>query len=137
MPDWFEFHDSCIQSAGVGTNGLVLLIDGYIHHWERVDGNWIGTGRSQPVRICIGAPASGPVVTEEPLHGGCLTVADGVHTNWLRIPFSATGDVTLRFDLRATANPLHFSGRDVTVEIVGEGEFVETLGDDMRPTELG
>jgi hypothetical protein len=136
MPSWMEFHDSWLESAELGADGAFLLLKAYVHRWEQVDGIWKGTGWSQPISVTIGPPAIGDETTEElGLYGGCLTIDSRVHNNWLPLPFSAEGQVALRFDL-TEGGIIEFMGRNVRVEAVGEATYVENLPDDMKPDEI-
>ncbi len=136
MASWIEFHDSWLESAQIGPDGALLLLRAYVHQWEQVDGIWKGTGWSQPTSVTIGPPAIGKETTEEvDVSGGCLTVDCRVHNDWLPLPFSADGQVGLRFDL-AEGGSIEFTGRNVRVEAVGKATYVEDLPDDMKPEEV-
>jgi hypothetical protein len=137
MPRWIEFHDSHLQYSRLDAGGAQLHLEAYVHQWEEVNGLWTGTGWYIPVRFSIGNPASGNPINEElDLDGGCLTIDNSVNDNWLPLPFSAQGQVTLWFEPRYGGR-VEFAGRDVTVEIVGEARFVEKLPDHMRPSKAG
>ena len=134
MPAWVEFHDSTLESASLGFDGVTLLFDAYVHRWERIDGRWVGTGWSQPVSISIGGPAVGrdmvgPVEVDE----GCLTIDESTDGGLVPLPLLRRGQVTLRVGL-CTGERLEFAGRGVRVESQGEATFVEELPEDMRPS---
>jgi hypothetical protein len=48
-----EFHDSTVSAIIVDGASVRIAIDGYVHHWEWVDGTWKGTGWMQPVQIVL------------------------------------------------------------------------------------
>jgi hypothetical protein len=133
MSKRIEFHDSHLQRASVREHGAVLLLEAYVHHWEQKGREWMGTGWYQPIRLSIGAPASGPETeTEADLYDGRLTVEAMVYRNVLPLPFSAKGQVALWLGL-CDGRTIDVTGREVSIEAIGEARFVENLADDMAP----
>jgi hypothetical protein len=137
MAQWIEFHDSYLQRATVGTDGAELLLEAYVHQWERHEGCRVGTGWYRPVRLAIGAPAAGCEVHEElEIYRDRFTVGTKEVNDLIPLPFSDGGLVTLWLQ-GCDGREAEFSGRGVSIEAIGEARFVENLPDDMRPSEAG
>jgi hypothetical protein len=135
MPRWIEFHDSDLLSACIDSDGAVVSMRAYVHQWEKIDGAWTGTGWMQPVRFIVGPTAKGDQEDAElELSEGGLAVGGVVHNNWVPLPFSAQGPVTLWWESWEHGRRA-LTGQDVRVETTGAATFVERKPDDMRPEE--
>jgi hypothetical protein len=53
VTEWLEFHDSTLTGFDARETHVELLLDAYIHRWERLNDGWRGTGRMQSVRIIV------------------------------------------------------------------------------------
>jgi hypothetical protein len=45
MSDEIEIHDSWVEVSMVGSVRAIRFCPAYVHHWDRLDGNWVGEGR--------------------------------------------------------------------------------------------
>ena len=43
MTDWLEFHDSTLTGVVTRDTQVELLLEAYIHRWERLDDTWSGS----------------------------------------------------------------------------------------------
>ena len=137
MKDKIELHDAKIKAISWNGTALCFMMDAYVHRWEKVDGEWKGTGWMQPVQICLsGATLTATPKTPVLLCGGCLRTRQTTYDNMVTLPLMSTEPVDLRLAL-ATADVIDVHARDVSITPVGLGRYVEQLPDDFKPKENG
>lgn len=139
MRRWLEFHDSDFVSLVHDTLVALVELNGYVHQWEQDATGWTGTGWHQRVQIAIRNPSvrivqpTGPCDDDEPaIAKGSLTCGPTTHENLLPLPFSSEGNCRLDLEMNI-GRSVQIAGTDVSVQPVGEPEFVEALRDDFRP----
>jgi hypothetical protein len=132
-----EFHDSTISAIAREGTATRISLDAYVHRWDRVDGTWKGTGWTQPVQILL-VEAANKRLPEPPvdLAGAEVRIGQLAHKDLLPLPFCSSGPATLRLEL-VTGEVLDLNGRNLIIEPIGEGRYVEDLPDDFRPSDLG
>jgi hypothetical protein len=136
MSEWLEFHDSILTAIRPGETHVELLLDAYIHRWERVNDDWRGTGCCQRVRITMTRPVAVPAAPLLP-----VAIADGgvqldaITADVVRLPFDATGAVRVWLQL-ITADVLELSGGAVRLEGAEPARYVEDLPAEMRPKQF-
>jgi hypothetical protein len=134
VTEWLEFHDSALTAVSTRATHVEILLDAYIHRWERLHNVWKGTGWSRSVRILVSSPAAGPATPPLPvdisdgrLEFGAVT-SDGI----VGFPFQASGVVRLWLQL-VTADIVEVTGSAVRIEGTGPGRYIEDLPRDWRP----
>jgi hypothetical protein len=138
VTEWLEFHDSTLTGVVVRATHLELLLDGYIHRWERLHEEWRGTGWMQNVRIAVSDALAPAVVPRLPVDigDGWLQVGTGPRDGLARFPLQVSGDI--RIWLQATtADVVELTGTAVCIEAIGEARYVEQLPGDLRPQDPG
>lgn len=136
MTSALEFHDSTVATFTViGSEAIIELAPGYIHQWERQGDEWLGTGWSKPVRIRVtSARISSPVPTlPADVSDGTLTVGALAHSNLVPLPFRAQGHVNLHL-LLGNSDALEVTGTGVSLDVTGDGAFVEDLPREWAPS---
>jgi hypothetical protein len=135
---WIELHDSEVLQVQRSDVGVALLLDAYVHRWEKGKEGWQGTGWTQPVRCTIGYVAKSwkPPVLPARISNGHLHAPDSEPGNIIPLPFSYDGPVvlTLIFD---TGAEFQLEGDAVRLESIGPAQYVEDLPEDMRPDIAG
>jgi hypothetical protein len=131
---WIELHDSEVLQVQRSDVGVALLLDAYVHRWEKGKEGWRGTGWTQAVRCTIGSVARSwkPPVLPARISDGHL-YAPELHTrNMIPLPFSHNGRarLTLIFD---TGAEFQLEGETIRLESIGPAQYVEDLPEEMRP----
>jgi len=125
-----ELHDSeCLGiEFDTGGNGAVVL-DAYVHRTEGEPGISPGEGGVQRVRISMDMMTTTGEMGSLPatIYEGSLALDDFEHDNIVPLPFQAVGNSTLSLMLADDARTIHVSGKDISVEPVGEFRFVENV----------
>jgi hypothetical protein len=138
MTDWLEFHDSILTAIGARDTQVELLLDAYIHRWERLNDDWRGTGWMQSVRIVMDN-AIGPVVVSllpREIADGRMQLGTAPSTNIVRLPLQASGRIGIWLQL-TTAEVVDLTGSAVCIEATADARFIEELPADMRPHDPG
>ena len=138
MTDWLEFHDSTLTGFDAKDTHLELLLDAYIHRWERLNEGWRGTGWMQSVRIVVSnaiGPSTVPLVPVE-IADGRLQVGTAAPHDVLRLPLQASGVIRIWLQL-TTADVVEFTGSAVRIEATADARYVEELPADLRPQDPG
>lgn len=128
-----EFHDSKIVSVELAGEEIRIALEAYVHRWSKATGAWKGEGWSQPALISLTgtldeAQRHGPAE----LDSGEVRAGEIVHSHLVPLPFRASGEATLRLELRE-GDVLDFAGRDLRIETTGEGRMIEALPDAFKP----
>ena len=127
-----EFHDSKITSMSQAGGAIEIVLDAYVHRWDKSSGAWKGEGWRQPVLLTMtGALTLPPKLESDVLETGEISGAVA-HTHLVPLPLGASGPASLRLETMA-GEVLEFAGSDVKVEATGEGRFVERLPDAFKP----
>jgi len=138
LPSWIEFHDSVLTAVNQSAEAREILLDAYVHRWEKFGNQWRGTGWEQPVRIrmqnAVGSEAL-PVLPAE-ISDGELRASGLTQGTLLPVPFESSGDCGLLLRL-VGGSTIDINGRGLQVEALGSGRFIENLPEDMRPTPGG
>ncbi len=95
VTDWLEFHDSILTGFDARDTGVELLLDAYIHRWERRDDRWRGTGWMQGVRIVVSnsvSPSALPMLPVD-ISDGWLRLGAVAHNDRVRLPLQASDGV--------------------------------------------
>ena len=138
MTQYLEFHDSVLIAFSATKAHAELLLDAYIHRWQKVDGEWAGTGWMQSVRIAVSHPIgqlTAPVLPAD-ISDGRLSVGTKVPVHLVPFPLEASAAVGLRLQL-TTAEVIELGGSRVRVQAAAEARFVEDLPAAMRPPDAG
>ena len=135
MPGWLELHDSRLVAVEQAGATMRLLLDGFIHRWKLVNGDWKGTGWTQPVQITMEGVARQLVTLRMPVEiaAGGLQCGNGTHNNVLPLPFETSEAVLLWLEVVADEGGIWIDGRGLRIETAGEPSFVENLPADLRP----
>jgi hypothetical protein len=134
VTDWLEFHDSTLTGFDARDTRVELLLDAYIHRWERLDDQWRGTGWMQGVRIVVSnavGPSAVPVLPVE-ISDGWLRLGAVAHNDLVRLPLQASGAIRIWLQLN-TADVVEFTGSAVRIEATADARYVEELPADLRP----
>jgi hypothetical protein len=136
MTDWLEFHDSILIGFDAEEPQVQLLLDGYVHRWERLDEGWSGTGWMQNVRIVVSNAVGPSAVPPLPvdISDGQLHVGTVCHDNLVRLPLEASGAIRIWIQL-TIADIVEFTGSAVRFEATAAGRYIEELEADLRPEE--
>ena len=100
MSDEIELDDSCVVIERDDHSIVLRLCPAYVHHWDRVDGAWVGEGRCQAAELTLNDGA-----TECDIEGirevsdGWLEVGDKRYENMLPVPLSILGAARGRLEL--------------------------------------
>lgn len=137
MTEWLEFHDSTLEAVRASDAHVELLLDAYIHRWERVNDEWKGTGWMRRVRIAMTRPAAVPAVPFLPVEisDGDLQLDAVPRHVMVRFPFEASGAVRLWLQL-ITSDVVECTGSAVRIEGMEPARYLEDLPADMRPQGL-
>ena len=116
------------------TTHVELLLDAYIHRWERVNDAWKGTGCVQHVRIVVSSPAAGPAMPPLPvdIYDGSLQLGTATSDCIVGLPFQASGAVRLWLQL-VTGDVVEFTGSAVRIEGTGPAQYIEDLPLEFLP----
>jgi hypothetical protein len=109
-------------------------MDAYVHRWDLVGDDWVGTGWAQLVCILITNAvglSSMPAVPVR-IDDGRVKVGTITHENLIPLPFVASETVALWMQL-ANADELNIDGDSIHIEASGEARFVEKLPADWGP----
>ncbi len=134
MTDWLEFHDSILMEFHARGPHVELLLDAYIHRWERREDQWRGTGWMQGVRIVL-SNAVGTLVLPMPsveISDGWLRLGALARNSVVRLPLQTSGGCTIRLVL-TTGDPVEITGSAVHIEATGDARYVEQLPAHLRP----
>lgn len=129
-----EFHDSKIVSVAQVDGAIQIALDAYLHRWDKSTGVWKGEGWRQPVLITMTgtlSPAHASLAAVD-LETGEIQAGEIAHTHLIPLPLSAAGPASVRLE-STEGEVLEFSGRDLKIETIGEGRFVERLPDEFKP----
>ena len=138
MTDWLEFHDSILTAIVARDARVELLLDAYIHRWERMDAGWRGTGWMQSVRIVVDN-AIGPVdvsLLPMAISDGRVQLGTATARHIVRLPLQASGRVAVWLQL-TTAEVVDLIGSGVRIEATAGARFIEELPPDIRPHDPG
>lgn len=128
-----EFHDSKIVSLSQAGGAIEIVLDAYVHRWDKSSGAWKGEGWRQPVLIAMtGALKLPPKLESDMLETGEISAGELTHTHLVPLPLDAKGPAALRLETME-GEVLEFSGRDISAATTGEGRFVERLPDAFKP----
>ena len=134
MTDWLEFHDSILTGFDARETRVELLLDAYIHRWERLNDEWRGTGWMQSVRIVVsnalGLSAVPPLPVE--VSDGRLQLGAAAPNDIVRLPLQASGGIRLWLQL-ITADVGELTGNAVIIETTADARYIEELSADLRP----
>ena len=110
MTDWLEFHDSTLARLDVAGH-VELLLDAYIHRWERVNDGWKGTGWMQSVRIVVSNAVGLSAVPLLPvgISDGRLQLGRLAPKDIVRLPLQASGQIRIWLQL-TTADVVELTG---------------------------
>lgn len=137
MTDWLEFHDSTLTWFAPHDTRIELLLDAYIHRWEKLDDEWRGTGWTQPVSIVVDDSVGGsfalPTLPVE-ISDGWLQLGTTAANGIVRLPLRTSGVVKMRLEL-STGDIVELAGREVRIEVTAPARYVEDLPLDLRPQE--
>ena len=135
---WLEFHDSDVTSIATSADEVWLHLDAYVHRWEQRNGEWAGTGWTQPVTITVRKPSMLVARVERSVgvSAGRICVNDAVLANLIPLPFEGVGAVRVMMQL-VDGQVVHLDGDRMTLAETGEARFVEDLRADLRPPDLG
>lgn len=137
MTDWLEFHDSTLTRFEPNDTRIELLLDAYIHRWEKLGDEWRGTGWTQPVSIVVGGTVAGsfalPTLPVE-ISDGWLQLGTTAANGIVRLPLQTSGVVRIRLQL-STADVVELVGSEVRIEATAPARYVEDLPLDVRPQE--
>jgi len=133
VTDWLEFHDSTLTGFDARETRVELLLDAYIHRWEKLDDRWRGTGWMQAVRIVLSNPVGPTAVPALPVEisDGSLQLSAVANNDLVRLPLQASGEISIRLQLN-TAD-IEFTASAVRIETMADARYVEELPGDMRP----
>ena len=134
MTEWLEFHDSILTGVDARETRVELLLDAYIHRWEKHDEQWRGTGWMQGVRIVVSnvvGPLAMPVLPAE-IAVGWLRRGAVAHNDLVRLPLEASAVISISLQLN-TDDVVEFTGSAVRIEATTDARYVEELPADMRP----
>ncbi len=130
-----EFHDSVLSAINFHDNVLIVeLRPAYIHKWELINGNWIGTGCVQNATITIAktpAPTKNIPVPVQ-ISGGMISIGDIIFDNLVPVPFDKNGPIVMKLQV-VSGDAVEFSGGAITIELHGESKFVEKLPEEWSP----
>lgn len=127
-----EFHDSKITSLSQAGGAIEIVLDAYVHRWDKSSGAWKGEGWRQPVLLSMtGELKLPPKLESDVLETGEISGAVA-HTHLVPLPLNASGPATLRLETME-GEVLEFSGSDISAATTGEGRFVEKLPDAFKP----
>ena len=127
MPDFLEFHDSTIVSLSTAQQSLHIGIDAYVHRWLQVEGQWIGRGWIQPVRLKLSTAGAPPnLKLPADLSTGSVELDGRVHDNILQLPCRSLGPARITFTL-ITGELIEVTGSEFDIEAIGEGRLLEDL----------
>lgn len=129
-----EFHDSRLVSVAQVDGSIHLALDAYVHRWDKSTGVWKGEGWGQPVLVTMTgelAPAQAALAAVE-LDTGEIQAGELAYTHLVPLPLDSKGPATLRLESKE-GEVLEFSGRDLKIETIGDGAFIEKLPDAFKP----
>ena len=134
VADWLEFHDSTLTGFDARETQVELLLDAYIHRWERLEDGWRGTGWMQNVRIVV-SNATGlsavPLLPVE-ISVGRLQLDTADPNDVVRLPQQASGVIRIWLEL-TTADVVELTGSAVLIEATADARYIEELATDLRP----
>jgi len=137
MIDQIELHDSQVAVERQDRTVVLRLCPAYVHHWDRVDGCWVGEGRRQTAEITVVDGVVEPEIADtSDVADGWLEGGGRRYENMLPVPLSVVGDVRGGLVL-SDGSPIEFRGRGVSVRLLGEPELVESLPPEWAPHEVG
>ena len=112
MTDWLEFHDSTLTGFDARETHVELLLDAYIHRWERLD---------DPV----------------PISDGWLQLHSTAPSHVVRLPLQVSGAIRIRLEL-TTADVVELTGSAVRIETMArDARYIEKLPAELRPLDPG
>jgi hypothetical protein len=118
----------------VGEAQIELLLDAYIHRWERLNDEWRGTGWVQSVRIvvsnAIGLSAMPPLPVE--ISDGWVQLGAVAPNDLVRLPLNASGAIRIWLQL-TTADVVELTGDAVCIEATADARYLEEVPADLRP----
>jgi hypothetical protein len=134
MRSELEFHDSRVVSVAQAGAAIQIVLDAYVHRWDKSAGAWKGEGWRQPVLVKITGELNPALPTGAGLmlDTGEIQAGEIAHSHLVPLPLNTTGPATLRLE-SMEGEVLEFSGRDLKIETTGEGAFVESLPDAFKP----
>jgi hypothetical protein len=137
VPDWLEFHDSILTAFDARAKHVELLLDAYIHRWERLNDGWRGTGWMQSVRIVMSNAITVPAVPPLPvdISDGGLQLDTGAPDTVVRLPLQASGEIRIWLQL-STADAVEVTGSTVRIEATAAPRCIEELPADLQPHDL-
>jgi hypothetical protein len=133
MSDQIELHDSCVAVERDNRMIVLRLCPAYVHHWDQVDGAWIGEGRRQAAELMLNdGTMDRDIEGARDVSDGWLEVGGKRYENILPVPLSILGTARGKLEL-VGAPPIEFSARGVVIRLIGEPEFVEVLSAEWAP----
>ena len=135
MRDQIELHDSNAVFSYLDHAVVIEMCPAYVHHWELIDGNWVGTGRLQAARMVVSGVFREPVIPSEQveLSGGVAHCGAKAFSNLIPVPFHDDGAVRLSLEVEM-ADPLDLAGTGFTAELVGDWQEIESLPGEWAPS---
>lgn len=128
-----EIHDSHITGLLVQGKRVKVDIDAYVHQWEHVGPAWQGSGWAVPVALeLLGRVRRIPSAFPAPMADGFIVGAEERHESLLPLPLAVPGLVTVILKV-ANGELLEIEGRDLTLQPLTGGRFVEALPGSMAP----
>ena len=130
MKTAIELHDSeCLEIRFDSDGNGVIVLDAYVHRTDGTPGISPGEGGVQRLHMSMTMMTMTGEVGTLPatIYEGSLVLDGFDHDNIVPLPLQAAGNATLRLMLADDARRIHVSGRDISVEAVGEFRFVENV----------
>lgn len=121
-----EIHDSTLESISISADHVVLDFSAaYIHQSDGRPAIDAGTGWTQHAVLRVRGDVVSGSLTELPrdIYSGYLTLNGQRFDNLIPIPLSCVGNVELQ--LTSGAESVQIRGNRVTLELLGEPEYVE------------
>lgn len=120
-----EFHDSTIASAVVEGTVWILEASVWLHSSAGRPGSDRGKSWTQHARFRLESGSADRQPGAYPLNvtDGSVQADKDVYDNVVPLPFDRAGTITLR--LSGNEGDLVISGRRLTIELVGEPEFID------------
>jgi hypothetical protein len=135
VPRQLEFHDSDLIAVTHAGDDVVLTLQGYVHQWDVVDGEWAGWGWTMPVVITISSATAVMPSTLGEIADGTLIVGSTTYENMVPLPLVGGGEVKLELSIADALVRVHGRGVSVDVAAPGETRRVEALPDSWRPAD--
>jgi hypothetical protein len=133
MIDRIELHDSRVAAEQDGRVIVLRLCPAYVHHWEQIDGRWVGEGRSQTAEITLTDGTLEPYLEEtSDVSDGWLEVDGERYDDMLPVSISKIGAVRGRLELLG-APAIEFSAQGIAIRLLGRPDFVESLPPEWAP----